>query len=83
MTLLDRKVVGMSQRRTRDGALFQCAALLSWDPGPLVDLLALSEAEREAARADLDRVAAGLHLDGDELVDTFVSSLPRLGRSHS
>jgi len=83
VTLLDRKVVGISQRRTRDGALFQCAALLSWDPGPLVDLLALSEAEREAARADLDRVAAGLHLDGDELVDTFVSSLPRLGRSHS
>ena len=32
-----RKAVGLAQRRTRGGALFQCAALLSWDPGPLVD----------------------------------------------
>ena len=76
VTLLDCKVVGMSQRRTRDGALFQCAALLSWDPAPLVDLLALSEDERGSARGELAQVAAGLHVDGDELVDTLVSCLP-------
>ena len=36
-----RKVVGISQRRTRRGARFQCAALLRWAPDRLVDLLAL------------------------------------------
>ncbi|HEX2274513.1 MAG TPA: hypothetical protein VHG90_11635, partial [Acidimicrobiales bacterium] len=38
----DAKVVGVSQRRTRAGALFQCAALLRWAPRDLVELLALS-----------------------------------------
>lgn len=32
VTFEGRKVVGMSQRRTRAGALVQCVALLRWDP---------------------------------------------------
>jgi lipoate---protein ligase len=35
-----RKVVGISQRRTRWWARFQCAAYLRWDPAALVTLLA-------------------------------------------
>lgn len=35
-----RKVVGISQRRTRDGARFQCAVYRRWDPAPLHGLLA-------------------------------------------
>jgi lipoate-protein ligase A len=35
-----RKVVGISQRRTRGWARFQCAAYLRWDPDALVALLA-------------------------------------------
>ena len=31
-----RKVVGISQRRTRSAARFQCAAYTRWDPDPLV-----------------------------------------------
>ena len=27
-----RKAVGVSQRRTRDGARFQCTAMTTWDP---------------------------------------------------
>ena len=38
-----RKVVGMAQRRTREGALFQCAVALSWDPALLVGLLGLGD----------------------------------------
>jgi lipoate-protein ligase A len=34
-----RKVVGISQRRTRRWARFQCAAYLHWDPAALVSLL--------------------------------------------
>lgn len=48
-----RKVVGLSQRRTRLAARFQCLVIPSWDPGRLLSLLALSEADHEAARADL------------------------------
>ena len=31
-----RKVVGMSQRRSRSGAMFQCGALLDWSFDPMV-----------------------------------------------
>lgn len=31
VTVAGKKVVGISQRRTRDAARFQCAALLRWD----------------------------------------------------
>ena len=35
----DAKVVGISQRRTRAGARFQCAVPVHWDPAPLAALL--------------------------------------------
>jgi lipoate-protein ligase A len=35
------KSVGMAQRRSREGALFQCALALSWDPARYAQLLAL------------------------------------------
>ena len=35
----DAKVVGLSQRRTRHGARFQCAVHRRWDPEPLRGLL--------------------------------------------
>jgi lipoate-protein ligase A len=60
VTAAGRKVVGMAQRRTREGALFQCAALLAWDAGALVDLLALPAGERERARVELREVAGAI-----------------------
>lgn len=59
VTVGGRKVVGISQRRTRAGARFQCVALARWDPASLLDLLALTRAERERARDDIAGVAAG------------------------
>lgn len=73
VTVGDRKVVGMSQRRTRDGALFQCAALLAWRPGPLAERLGLPV----DAFADLERAAAPVSGAGDMLFDRFVHHLPR------
>ena len=35
----EAKVVGISQRRTRAGARFQCAVPVDWDPAPLAALL--------------------------------------------
>lgn len=60
VTIGGRKVVGISQRRTRFAALFQCLAVTSWDPGPLVGLLALEGAVRAAAVRDMAGVAVGV-----------------------
>jgi lipoate-protein ligase A len=71
------KIVGVSQRRTRDGALFQCAVLLEWDPDPLLSALGLPAEEwRVAALAiGLRRVLPGVSLD--EIEAAFESALER------
>jgi lipoate-protein ligase A len=55
-----RKVVGISQRRTRTQARFQCAVLLRWHPIELVELLALTEAQRAECVAAVSTRAVGL-----------------------
>ncbi len=54
-----RKVVGLSQRRTREAARFQCCALLRWEPERLLDVLALGDAQRRQGAEELRDVAAG------------------------
>jgi hypothetical protein len=63
-----RKVVGISQRRTRGSARFQCAALGRWDPavGPMVGVPA-------GAIAD---VATGVGVPLADLLDAFLANLP-------
>ena len=72
VTVGGAKVVGMAQRRTRAGALFQCAALLEWRPERLLDRLALSDAERRQGAEELAGVARGLEVD----VSAFLDCLP-------
>ena len=71
-----RKVVGISQRRTRAGALFQCGVLRSWSPDALVDVLDLTEAERAQAIAATRDSCAGV--DADAVVGRFVEDLTPL-----
>ena len=56
------KLVGVSQRRTRGWALFQCAIPLRWDPATLVEVLGpTAEPAADAAVATLDSaVIAGV-----------------------
>ena len=85
-----KKVVGVAQRRTRQGARLHSMALLSWEPAPLLALLAL-DTERRPQRlpATLDEVATGvrsvvspsLRYDDDHVVvtaveDALVTALP-------
>lgn len=70
------KVVGLAQRRTRAAARFQCAVVRSWDPAPLLDLLALTPGERAAGVADLAGVAAGVDRDADAVLGVFFTALP-------
>lgn len=67
------KLVGLSQRRTRAGARFQCAAHLRWNPEPLEALLAdrLSVADRRR----LTHAAAGVDAPAAHLVDAFLAEL--------
>jgi lipoate-protein ligase A len=76
VTVAGRKAVGMSQRRSRDGARFQCALLHRWEPHRLVALLALSGSERAAAGADLAGTAGEIHCAGADLEAAFMASLP-------
>ncbi|WP_370325160.1 hypothetical protein [Euzebya sp.] len=50
-----RKLVGLSQRRRRQGALVQCGVMRRWNPSPLVEALAV-----DPARAAIERAAVGL-----------------------
>ncbi len=66
------KVVGMSQRRTRDTARFQCAVPRRWDPAPLARLLVPSP--------PVDALTAvgrglGVDVDADALVGALVGAL--------
>ena len=63
----DAKVVGMSQRRTRAGARFQCAVPRRWDPEPLRALLRPSP-----PAGVLDGLGHGV---GDITVDDLVDAL--------
>jgi lipoate-protein ligase A len=72
-----RKVLGISQRRTRRGARFQMAAVLRWDPTALVRLLALAPEDRAAAAAALDVVATGLPVPALALERAVARALSR------
>jgi lipoate---protein ligase len=72
-----RKIVGISQRRTRQAVLFQTAALLRWEPAALLELLAADTAARPGAAAELRDVAAGVGRDqAGALTAALVASLP-------
>jgi lipoate---protein ligase len=74
------KVVGVSQRRTRRGVLFQTAALLRWRPAPLLDLFAIDARRRAAGVEELAPVAAGLGADvASELTAAMVDQVRRAG----
>jgi len=75
-----RKLVGTSQRRTREGAWFQCAVLLEWRPREMVDLLGLEPvdqviAELEACAVGLVDLLAGDSPSADALASAFVAAL--------
>ena len=68
-----RKLVGISQRRTRQAARFQCALYARWDPAALAALLALDESRRATLVADLADVVGTAALDADG----FLAALER------
>lgn len=74
------KLVGVSQRRTRSAARFQCAVLLRWDPARLLAVARLDDPERaEALAAVLPRAVGLAELTGrtpDDLAAVLLAGLP-------
>jgi lipoate---protein ligase len=56
----ERKVVGLSQWRAREGALFSSCAYLRWDPEPLLAFMDVDERTRADLASGLAPVACGL-----------------------
>jgi len=86
LTADGRKVVGLAQRRNRDGAWFHGACILRWDPSLLLDVVSLPAAERQLAIGELgDAVVGAVDLaeeagtgpvTGAALAAALASSLP-------
>ena len=73
-----RKIVGLSQRRTRTHARFQCCVMLRWDPDAMAALLAEPYPEG-AALDDLGPAAAGIGPGkGEPLLAAFTDVLSAL-----
>lgn len=75
LTVDGRKVVGMSQRRTRTHARFQVAVLRHWSGAEHAALLDLGVAERAQAAKDLEHVAMGLSHSPTEILDAIFAEL--------
>ena len=77
VTAQRRKVVGISQRRTRHAALFQCACLVRWEPERLLELLAWPGEQLAPARRGLASAATGVGAERAGLVvQDLVTHLP-------
>jgi lipoate-protein ligase A len=71
------KVVGLSQRRTRAGAHFQCAVLIAWNPTELLAVMSLDDEARFTAALELADVARGVGDDiSSRLLPEFLDRLP-------
>lgn len=69
------KVLGISQRRTRAGARFQCAVPLTWDVARLAGLLRLGDDDRSSLVGDLARAVAPVGAPPPDVVAAFLTSL--------
>lgn len=73
----DRKIVGVSARRTRHGARFQCSVLHEWNPDRLLSVLDLDGAEREVLADRARRRAAGVGaVPAEQIVAAVHERLP-------
>ena len=83
------KVVGLSQWRAREGALFSSCAYLRWDPMPLLALVEVDDTARAELARDLAPMAVGLAdldppvADLDRVRAALLDSFPGFGMTPS
>ncbi|MGI9600764.1 MAG: lipoyl protein ligase domain-containing protein [Acidimicrobiales bacterium] len=69
------KVVGLSQRRTREMARFQALVLLDPSLDLVIDHLALGDGDRERLRTQSSAMTAAVPASADVLVERFLDEL--------
>jgi len=74
-----RKLVGLSQRRTRAGARFQTSLHHHWDAASVAAALDLTEAERDALAADLADAVGVVPAPTTDVVAALIAHLPPSG----
>lgn len=74
-----RKAVGISQKRTREGAVFQCSVLLRFDPPRMVSMLTLSDDDKTDACKTLAQTVAAIDVPIAEIEREFLKSLEKIG----
>ncbi len=75
LTVDGKKVVGMSQRRTRSSARFQVALLLRWSGHVHQSLFVVPPDKRETAAEELGAVATGLPHSPTSILEAVVEAL--------
>ncbi len=76
VTVGGAKVVGISQRRTRAGARFQCSVPLQWDAERHAELLAPGITNSGGSISEVQVFPATLGDPGFDLRDAFLDALP-------
>ncbi|MFM8793618.1 MAG: lipoyl protein ligase domain-containing protein [Acidimicrobiales bacterium] len=71
VTVAGAKAVGISQRRTRDGARFQCVVYTRWEPARFAGAFT----DRVVAASASELHVATVDIDGPALVDRLLSVL--------
>lgn len=67
-----KKLVGISQRRTKWSSRFQIAALRHWSAKDMLDLFALEPSQADAGLTELRDVATGIGVAPTQLADAMV-----------
>ena len=75
VTLGPRKVVGLSQRRTRSGTWFFTMAYVAGEPRAAADLFALDDESRDDLRRTIDSSVVTLGVPGPEVMRMVLDSL--------
>ena len=73
ITVDGKKLVGISQRRTRDFARFQVAILREWRPGLLLSALRLRDTHRSSVENELSSFARGIGRPHEEVLEAVLS----------
>ena len=79
LTVDGKKLVGMSQRRTRQASRIQVAILRRWDGEQHAQFLDVPGADRARAAADLEHAAFGIPHSPTEIMDAVTDELQTIG----